>query len=214
VTEPDALTQADPTRWAVHPSWQALVQTFWHSSQGHALLAFLNQRITGGARIFPPEPLRALLLTALPAVRVVVLGQDPYHVSRLNHRKTFDTEVMPARPPLYDVQEIYGVIPVDTRKPYDVRDIIARVVDGSEFHEFKARFGSTLVCGFAHIEGMPVGIVANNGVLFSESAQKGAHFIELCCQRKIPLVFLQNITGFMVGRKYENEGIARHGQSD
>jgi 3-methylcrotonyl-CoA carboxylase beta subunit len=131
-------------------------------------------------------------------------------VSRLNHRKTFDTEVMPARPPLYDVQEIYGVIPVDTRKPYDVRDIIARVVDGSEFHEFKARFGSTLVCGFAHIEGMPVGIVANNGVLFSESAQKGAHFIELCCQRKIPLVFLQNITGFMVGRKYENEGIARH----
>ena len=132
-------------------------------------------------------------------------------VSRLNHRKTFDTEVMPARPPLYDVQEIYGVIPVDTRKPYDVRDIIARVVDGSEFHEFKARFGSTLVCGFAHIEGMPVGIVANNGVLFSESAQKGAHFIELCCQRKIPLVFLQNITGFMVGRKYENEGIARHG---
>ncbi len=132
-------------------------------------------------------------------------------VSRLNHSKTFDTEVIPARPPLYDVQEIYGVIPVDTRKPYDVRDIIARVVDGSEFHEFKARFGSTLVCGFAHIEGMPVGIVANNGVLFSESAQKGAHFIELCCQRKIPLVFLQNITGFMVGRKYENEGIARHG---
>jgi 3-methylcrotonyl-CoA carboxylase beta subunit len=92
-----------------------------------------------------------------------------------------------------------------------VRDIIARVVDGSELHEFKPRFGSTLVCGFAHIEGMPVGIVANNGVLFSESAQKGAHFIELCCQRKIPLVFLQNITGFMVGRKYENEGIARHG---
>jgi len=132
-------------------------------------------------------------------------------VSRLNRRKTFDTEVVAARPPLYDPQEIYGVIPVDTRKPYDVRDIIARVVDGSEFHEFKARFGSTLVCGFAHIEGMPVGIVANNGVLFSESAQKGAHFIELCCQRKIPLVFLQNITGFMVGRKYENEGIARHG---
>jgi len=112
---------------------------------------------------------------------------------------------------LYDPQEIYGVIPVDTRKPYDVRDIIARVVDGSEFHEFKARFGSTLVCGFAHIEGMPVGIIANNGVLFSESAQKGAHFIELCCQRKVPLVFLQNITGFMVGKKYENEGIARHG---
>jgi 3-methylcrotonyl-CoA carboxylase beta subunit len=132
-------------------------------------------------------------------------------VARLNHRKTLHAAVIPARPPLYDPQEMYGVIPVDTRKPYDVRDIIARVVDGSELHEFKPRFGSTLVCGFAHIEGMPVGIVANNGVLFSESAQKGAHFIELCCQRKIPLVFLQNITGFMVGRKYENEGIARHG---
>jgi 3-methylcrotonyl-CoA carboxylase beta subunit len=132
-------------------------------------------------------------------------------VARLNHRKTLHAAVIPARPPVYDPQEIYGVIPVDTRKPYDVRDIIARVVDGSDLHEFKPRFGSTLVCGFAHIEGMPVGIVANNGVLFSESAQKGAHFIELCCQRKIPLVFLQNITGFMVGRKYENEGIARHG---
>ena len=132
-------------------------------------------------------------------------------VARLNHRKVMHAAVIPAREPLYDPKEIYGVIPQDTRKPYDVRDIIARVVDGSELHEFKPRFGSTLVCGFAHIEGMPVGIVANNGVLFSESAQKGAHFIELCCQRKIPLVFLQNITGFMVGRKYENEGIARHG---
>jgi hypothetical protein len=101
------------------------------------------------------------------------------------------------------------VIPTDTRKPFDVREIIARIVDGSEFDEFKARYGTTLVCGFARIEGMPVGIIANNGILFSESAQKGAHFIELCCQRKIPLVFLQNITGFMVGRKYENEGIAR-----
>jgi 3-methylcrotonyl-CoA carboxylase beta subunit len=132
-------------------------------------------------------------------------------VARLNHRKVMHAAVIPVREPLYDPKEIYGVIPQDTRKPYDVRDIIARVVDGSELHEFKPRFGSTLVCGFAHIEGMPVGIVANNGVLFSESAQKGAHFIELCCQRKIPLVFLQNITGFMVGRKYENEGIARHG---
>jgi 3-methylcrotonyl-CoA carboxylase beta subunit len=103
------------------------------------------------------------------------------------------------------------VIPTDTRKPVDVREIIARVVDGSAFHEFKPRFGATLVCGFAHIEGMAVGIIANNGILFSESALKGAHFIELCCQRKIPLVFLQNITGFMVGRKYENEGIARNG---
>jgi 3-methylcrotonyl-CoA carboxylase beta subunit len=113
--------------------------------------------------------------------------------------------------PLYNEEELYGVIPTDTRKPFDVREIIARIVDGSEFDEFKARFGATLVCGFARIEGMPVGIIANNGILFSESAQKGAHFIELCCQRKIPLVFLQNITGFMVGRKYENEGIARHG---
>ena len=100
---------------------------------------------------------------------------------------------------------------VDTRKPFDVREIIARIVDRSAFDEFKARFGSTLVTGFASIYGMPVGIIANNGILFSESAQKGAHFIELCAQRKIPLVFLQNITGFMVGRKYENEGIARHG---
>src|SRR5213075_379089 len=102
-------------------------------------------------------------------------------------------------------------IPTDTRKPFDVREIIARIVDGSDFDEFKARYGTTLVTGFAHIDGMPVGIVANNGVLFSESAQKGAHFIELCCQRKIPLVFLQNITGFMVGRKYESEGISKHG---
>ena len=113
--------------------------------------------------------------------------------------------------PKYVAEEVYGVVPTDTRKPYDVREIIARIVDGSEFDEFKARFGTTLVTGFAHIEGMPVGIVANNGILFSESAQKGAHFIELCCQRKIPLVFLQNITGFMVGKKYEAEGIARHG---
>ncbi|MDF1484481.1 carboxyl transferase domain-containing protein [Ramlibacter sp. H39-3-26] len=113
--------------------------------------------------------------------------------------------------PKYVAEELYGVIPTDTRKPFDVREIIARIADGSEFDEFKARFGSTLVCGFARIEGMAVGIIANNGILFSESAQKGAHFIELCCQRKVPLVFLQNITGFMVGRKYENEGIARHG---
>ncbi len=124
-------------------------------------------------------------------------------------RKTV-VHVAPVAPKL-DPQELYGVIPVDTRKPFDVREIIARVVDGSEFDEFKARYGTTLVCGFAHVEGMPVGIVANNGILFSESALKGAHFIELCCQRKVPLVFLQNITGFMVGRKYENEGIARNG---
>ena len=132
-------------------------------------------------------------------------------VATLNRSKAAGAELRKPLPPLYDARELHGVIPVDTRKPYDVRDVIARIVDGSQFHEFKARFGATLVCGFAHIEGMPVGIVANNGVLFSESAQKGAHFIELCCQRKTPLVFLQNITGFMVGRKYENEGIARHG---
>jgi 3-methylcrotonyl-CoA carboxylase beta subunit len=121
-------------------------------------------------------------------------------------------QVIPApAAPKYVADEVYGVVPTDTRKPYDVREIIARIVDGSEFDEFKARFGITLVTGFARIEGMPVGIIANNGILFSESAQKGAHFIELCCQRKIPLIFLQNITGFMVGKKYEAEGIARHG---
>ncbi|QPF88582.1 carboxyl transferase domain-containing protein [Bradyrhizobium commune] len=115
------------------------------------------------------------------------------------------------REPLFAAEEIYGVVPVDGRKPFDVRDIIARVVDGSEFDEFKKLYGATLVCGFAHIWGYPVGIIANNGILFSESSLKGAHFIELCCQRGIPLVFLQNITGFMVGKKYEAGGIARDG---
>jgi 3-methylcrotonyl-CoA carboxylase beta subunit len=132
-------------------------------------------------------------------------------VAHLNRRKTLPIVTQPPQPPLFPAEELYGVIPTDTRKPFDVREIIARIVDGSELHEFKPRYGATLVCGFAHIEGMPVGIIANNGILFSESALKGAHFIELCCQRKIPLVFLQNITGFMVGRKYENEGIARNG---
>ncbi|HSV47518.1 MAG TPA: carboxyl transferase domain-containing protein, partial [Ramlibacter sp.] len=132
-------------------------------------------------------------------------------VASLNRGKQHGQLLQPPRPPKYPTEDIYGVVPVDTRKPYDVREIIARVVDGSEFHEFKASYGATLVCGFAHIEGMPVGIIANAGILFSESAQKGAHFIELCCHRKVPLVFLQNITGFMVGRKYESEGIARHG---
>ena len=132
-------------------------------------------------------------------------------VKSLNAQKQPNIATHAPMPPKYDAQELYGVIPTDTRKPFDVREIIARIVDGSEFDEFKARFGTTLVCGFARIEGMPVGIIANNGILFSESALKGTHFIELCCQRKIPLVFLQNITGFMVGRKYENEGIARNG---
>jgi 3-methylcrotonyl-CoA carboxylase beta subunit len=115
------------------------------------------------------------------------------------------------REPLFEREEIYGVVPADARKPFDVREIIARIVDGSEFEEFKKLYGQTLVCGFAHIWGYPVGIIANNGILFSESSLKGAHFIELCCQRKIPLLFLQNITGFMVGKKYEAGGIARDG---
>jgi len=132
-------------------------------------------------------------------------------VAHLNHHKPSPQAPTQPTAPQFAAEELYGVIPTDTRKPFDVREIIARIVDGSEFHEFKPRFGATLVCGFAHIEGMAVGIIANNGILFSESALKGAHFIELCCQRKIPLVFLQNITGFMVGRKYENEGIARNG---
>lgn len=113
--------------------------------------------------------------------------------------------------PAYDPDEILGVVPADLKTPYDIREVIARVVDGSRFDEFKARFGTTLICGFAHIKGCPVGIIANNGVLYSESAAKAAHFVELCSQRFIPLVFLQNITGFMVGKKYEAEGIARHG---
>ncbi len=132
-------------------------------------------------------------------------------VARLNWRKPAPLATVPPRPPLFEAGELHGVIPTDPRKPFDVREIIARIVDGSEFDEFKARYGPTLVTGFAHLEGMPVGIVANNGILFGESALKGAHFIELCCQRRVPLVFLQNITGFMVGRKYENEGIAKHG---
>jgi 3-methylcrotonyl-CoA carboxylase beta subunit len=132
-------------------------------------------------------------------------------VATLNRPKNVEQQLREPRPPKFDRLELHGVVPNDTRKPYDVHEIIARIVDGSEFHEFKARYGTTLICGFAHIEGMPVGIIANNGILFSESAQKCAHFIELCCHRKTPLIFLQNITGFMVGRKYENEGIARHG---
>jgi 3-methylcrotonyl-CoA carboxylase beta subunit len=132
-------------------------------------------------------------------------------VSNLN-RPSLDTrDWSTPEDPAYDPSELLGVVPNDLRQPYDIREVIARLVDGSRFDEFKARFGETLVTGFAHVMGCPVGIIANNGVLFSEAAQKGAHFIELCSQRKIPLVFLQNITGFMVGQKYENEGIARHG---
>ncbi|QHI99304.1 methylcrotonoyl-CoA carboxylase [Xylophilus rhododendri] len=157
----------------------------------------VHTRLSGVADHLAQDDLHALALARAAVGHTA--AQKPFAAQR------------PAEPPRFDAQELYGVIPADTRKPFDVREIIARIVDGSEFHEFKARFGATLVCGFAHIEGQAVGIVANNGILFSESAQKGAHFIELCCQRGTPIVFLQNITGFMVGRKYENEGIARHG---
>jgi 3-methylcrotonyl-CoA carboxylase beta subunit len=132
-------------------------------------------------------------------------------VKDLNWQKQPPVSLAAPTEPAYAAEELYGVIPTDSKKPFDVREIIARIVDGSDFDEFKARYGTTLVCGFARIYGYPVGIVANNGILFSESALKGAHFIELCAQRGIPLVFLQNITGFMVGKKYENGGIARDG---
>jgi 3-methylcrotonyl-CoA carboxylase beta subunit len=147
------------------------------------------------------------------------VANDDYHalglarqiVGNLNRSKNIPLVCKTPQEPLYPTEELLGVIPADTHKPFDIREIIARVVDGSNLDEFKSEYGSTLVCGFAHIHGYPVGIIANNGILFSESAQKGAHFIELCCQRKIPLVFLQNITGFMVGKKYESGGIAKDG---
>lgn len=132
-------------------------------------------------------------------------------VANLNWSKQGQLQARPVQAPLYAADEIYGIIPTDSRQPFDVREIIARLVDGSEFDEFKALFGTTLVCGFAHLHGYPVAILANNGILFAEAAQKGAHFIELACQRGIPLIFLQNITGFMVGKKYEEGGIAKHG---
>ena len=132
-------------------------------------------------------------------------------VANLNRRKPAGLDVAPPRDPLYPADDLYGVVPTDIRQPYDMREVIARIVDGSEFDEFKALYGTTLVTGFARLHGYPVGILANNGILFSESAQKGAHFVELCCQRGIPLIFLQNITGFMVGRKYEAGGIAKDG---
>ncbi|MEL6685286.1 MAG: carboxyl transferase domain-containing protein, partial [Pseudomonadota bacterium] len=132
-------------------------------------------------------------------------------VGSCNLKKPMQGKRLPPEPPAFDPGTLFDVVPADLRTPYDIREVIKRIVDGSRFDEFKARFGETLVCGFAHIDGWPCGIIANNGVLFSESAQKGAHFVELCSQRKVPLVFLQNITGFMVGQTYENEGIARHG---
>ena len=132
-------------------------------------------------------------------------------VANLNRRKRIPVTTQSVTEPLYNPEEIYGVVSADSRQPFEIREIIARIVDGSVFDEFKALYGHTLVCGFAHIYGYPIGIIANNGILFSESALKGAHFIELCCQRKIPLLFLQNITGFMVGKRYEHHGIAKHG---
>ena len=132
-------------------------------------------------------------------------------VSNLNQKKSVSLDVREPRDPLYPAEELYGVIPADPRKPYDVRELIARIVDGSELDEFKQNYGTTLVTGFAHLHGYPVGILANNGILFSESSLKAAHFIELACQRGIPLLFLQNITGYMVGKKYEAGGIAKDG---
>jgi len=139
------------------------------------------------------------------------LGLARKVVSHLNRVKKPGIEIRESRDPLYPADELYGIVPTDLRKPFDIREVIARVVDASEFDEFKRLYGTTLICGFAHIHGYPVGIVANNGILFSESALKGAHFVELCSQRGIPLVFLQNITGFMVGRNYEERGIAKDG---
>lgn len=132
-------------------------------------------------------------------------------ITNLNRKKEPSPNRIETVEPLYDSKELHGIVPTDPRKPFDIREIIARLVDGSEFDEFKALFGTTLICGFARLYGYPIGIIANNGILFSESALKGSHFIELCCQRKIPLLFLQNITGFMVGSKYEASGIAKHG---
>jgi acetyl-CoA carboxylase carboxyltransferase component len=160
--------------------------------------ADVHTRLSGVADHYAEDDLHALAI-----VRSIM--------ANLNRPRRWPWEMAEPAEPRYDTRELYGIIPRDARKSYDVREIIARLVDGSQLHEFKARYGETLVCGFARIMGIPVGILANNGILFSESALKGAHFIELCCARGVPLIFLQNITGFMVGREYENRGIARDG---
>jgi propionyl-CoA carboxylase len=160
--------------------------------------ADVHTHLSGVADHFAEDDLHALAI-----VRSIV--------ANLNRRKRWPWELAEPEKPRYDPREIYGIIPHDARKNYDVHEVIARLVDGSRLHEFKARYGETLVCGFGWIMGIPVGIVANNGILFSESALKGAHFIELCAKRGVPLVFLQNITGFMVGKEYENQGIAKDG---
>ena len=161
--------------------------------------ADVHTRLSGVADHFADDDEHALAIARRILANVPAARKDP------------PWEVLPSREPLYDPADLYGIAPVDLRQAFDVREIIARIVDGSELDEFKARYGTTLVTGFARIMGYPVGIVANNGILFSESSLKGAHFIELCTKRRIPLVFLQNITGFMVGREYENRGLARDG---
>ena len=164
----------------------------------------VHTRLSGVADYLAEDDTHALALARRAVASLNWDGGGVNHAVRASMAASYDE-------PLYDPAELLGIVPADTRQPYDIREVIMRVVDGSRFDEFKSRFGETLVTGFAHLKGCPIGIIANNGVLFSEAAQKGAHFVELCSQRKIPLVFLQNITGFMVGRKYENEGIARHG---
>lgn len=164
--------------------------------------AHVHTHESGVADHFAEDEEEALIIT-----RNVVENLNYVSLGELNGQK----KLSEFSEPKYSTEEVYGILPQDTKKPFDIREIISRIVDGSEFHEFKEKYGTTLVTGFANIHGNKVGIVANNGILFSESAQKGAHFIELCGQRKIPLVFLQNITGFMVGKKYESEGIAKHG---
>ncbi|MBH5392264.1 carboxyl transferase domain-containing protein [Bradyrhizobium diversitatis] len=192
------------------------------SSQGIPQIAIVMGSCTAGGAYVPAMSDESIIvrnqgtifLGGPPLVKAAtgeVVSAEELGGADVHSRQSGVTDHYAPRDPLFAAEEIYGVVPVDGRKPFDVRDIIARVVDGSEFDEFKKLYGTTLVCGFAHIWGYPVGIIANNGILFSESSLKGAHFIELCCQRGIPLVFLQNITGFMVGKKYEAGGIARDG---
>jgi acetyl-CoA carboxylase carboxyltransferase component len=160
--------------------------------------ADVHTRISGVADYFAEDDDHALAIARTILANVPSVKRAPW-------------EVLEPREPRYDPSELYGIVPPDLRRQFDIREVIARIVDASELDEFKASYGTTLVTGFAHIMGYPVGIIANNGILFSESSLKGAHFVELCCTRKIPLVFLQNITGFMVGREYENRGLARDG---
>jgi 3-methylcrotonyl-CoA carboxylase beta subunit len=159
----------------------------------------VHTRISGVADHFAEDDRHALAITRRILANVPAREKQP------------PWSIEPPREPRFDPCELYGIVPTDSRRQFDIREVIARIVDGSELDEFKASYGTTLVTGFARVMGFPVGIVANNGILFSESSLKGAHFIELCCARRIPLVFLQNITGFMVGREYENRGLARDG---